>query len=77
MKRIEKALYALIDNHCPDWLGEELAVDYETKILDEKDRIIGCRGITCVKCWYQEYNDENSLKDYDLIEFCQEVPHPL
>ena len=68
MKRIEKALYTLIDNHCPDWLGEELAVDYETKILDEKDRIIGCRGITCVKCWYQECSDENNTEDYDLIE---------
>ena len=40
MKRIEKALYALIDNHCPDWLGEELAVDYETKILDENPVLI-------------------------------------
>ena len=76
MRRIEKALNALIDNHCPDWLGEELAVDHETKILDEKDRIIGCRGITCVKCWYQEYiecylqecNNENNTEDYDLIE---------
>lgn len=76
MKRIEKALYTLMNNHCPDWLGEELNVDHETKILDEKDRIIGCRGITCIECWYQEYieryhqecNDENNTEDYNLIE---------
>ena len=68
MKRIEKALYTLIDNHCPDWLGEELAVDHETKIFDKHDNVIGCRGITCVKCWYQECSDENNTEDYDLIE---------
>ena len=68
MKRIEKALYKLMENKCPSWIGEELNVDLETKILDEKDHIIGCRGITCVKCWYQECNDENNTEDYDLIE---------
>ena len=68
MRRIEKALYDTIENHCPSLIGEELHIDYDTKILDKNDNVIGCRGITCAKCWYQEYNDENSLKDYDLIE---------
>ena len=76
MKRIEKALYKLMENNCPSWIGEELSVDNNTRIFDKNGNVIGCRGITCIECWYQEYieryhqeyNDENNTEDYDLIE---------
>ena len=63
MKRIEKALYDTMENHCPSLIGEEVHIDYDTKILDKNGNVIGCRCITCIECWYQECNDENSLKN--------------
>lgn len=68
MKRIEKALYNTIENHCPSLIGEELHLDDDTQVLDKNDNVVGCRGITCIECWNQEYNNENDSKDYDLIE---------
>ena len=68
MKRIEKALYNTIENHCPSLIGEELHIDDDTQVLDKNDNVVGCRGITCIECWNQEYNNENDSKDYDLIE---------
>jgi len=55
MTRIEKAIKEIVRYSCPDEsiIGEP-TLDVQTVRKDERNEIIGCRGITCEQCWNAE-----------------------
>lgn len=42
---------------CPYFIdmGEDNLDDYS--VIEENNKVIGCRGITCEECWNKEYSE--------------------
>ena len=55
MKRIDKAKEKIYKEWCPSIVDKNW-MDYDDKtcVEDKTGIIVGCRGITCKKCWNKE-----------------------